>query len=57
MASTKMTPEEKVQAWKDGTRIVNVKACSLEKLAKYREIAKKIGFTEGVEQINQILGD
>jgi len=46
-----LTPEEKVDAWHDGTRIVKPALCSTDKLKKYYDIAKAKGYSDICQQI------
>lgn len=46
-----LTPEEKVDAWHDGTRPVNYKAAKDDKLKKYLSIAKDRGYKDIIATI------
>lgn len=46
-----MSPEEKVDAWHDGTRPVNYKAAKDDKLKKYLNIAKDRGYKDIIATI------
>lgn len=39
-----LTPKEKVTMWHNGTRKLNVGACSVEKIKKYSEFCKELGY-------------
>lgn len=48
----KLTPEEKMDRWHNGTRRENIKACSEDKLKEYRKICKAKGYDAEVRIIN-----
>lgn len=50
-----LTPEEKMDAWFNGTRKENIKACGDSKLQKYLEICKDKGYLEQAKQISDEL--
>ena len=49
-----LTPAEKIQAWKDGERDENVKACAPDKLRQYHKLAKNMGFEAGAKEIEDV---
>lgn len=49
-----LTPTEKIQAWKDGERDENVKACAPDKLRQYHKLAKNMGFDAGAKEIEDV---
>jgi hypothetical protein len=49
LTESSLTPEEKVDAWHDGTRRENYKACGIPKLKTFLEIAERKGYTEIVD--------
>ncbi|WQJ53774.1 MAG: hypothetical protein [Wendovervirus sonii] len=49
-----MTPSEKIDAWMNGERKENIKACSPDKLREYYKICKRKGFDEGMEEIENV---
>lgn len=47
-----LTPEEKVDMWHNGSRKINIKACSFDKLNMYKQLCRKKGYTAEVKIIN-----
>ena len=47
-----LTPEEKMDCWRNGTRKENIKACNIDKLKEYRKICRAKGYAEQVKLIN-----
>ena len=51
-AADDLTPGEKMDAWHDGKRKENIKACDAEKLRQYKAICKAKGYDAEVAAIN-----
>jgi hypothetical protein len=47
-----LTPEEKIDMWHNGSRKINIKACSFDKLNMYKQLCRKKGYTAEVKAIN-----
>ena len=53
MASSSLSPQQKMDAWHNGTRSTNVKACSDEKLLNYYKICRTSGYVIEAEELHR----